>query len=121
MPRLDQELDRLRTFLIDCRPALVGQTIQLVEATEVRFANNLLRIARPALRSPVDYTGRFEELLHQGYSWINLTAAGIVDGELIVIVEVPRTSGGVPADRVAVNLSGPAGGGQVELIEIEQT
>jgi hypothetical protein len=120
MTRLDQELDRLRAFLIDCQPVLAWQTMHLVEGAEVSFAHNSLRIARATLRSPAAFARRFEELLQCGYSWINLNAAGIVDGELIVIVEVPRTSSGVPADRVAVNLSGPAPGGQVDLIEIEQ-
>jgi hypothetical protein len=45
-----------------------------------------------------------------GYSWVNLHAAGVVGGTLVVVVEVPARASGAPPSAAAVNLSGPATG-----------
>jgi hypothetical protein len=55
-----------------------------------------------------EYRERFESLLDQGYSWINLNAAGIFDGNLLVVVEFPNYKSGIPRNKVPVIPSGPS-------------
>ncbi len=109
MNRLDREVGRLVERLAAWQPSLTWRTIQFVDATEVWYTEGTMRVPRQALRSPADYGSRFEDHLHAGYSWINLNAAGVVDGVLVVIVEVPDYLSGAPADKVAVNPSGTSG------------
>ncbi len=67
-----------------------------------------LRIRRDALRKPSDYESRFEELLHSGMPWLNVSCYGVYEGFLIVSIEIPQ---GIPenarADRLSINYSGP--------------
>jgi hypothetical protein len=65
-------------------------------------------LPRNAMHSVTDYEARFETLLVTGYSWLNLSALGVFDGELLVCVELPRDSVGAYG-RTSVNLSGPPG------------
>ncbi len=56
---------------------------------------------------PEKYAPRFDWLLDQGHSWINLSAAGIFGDTLLVIVELPTYKNTVPRNLVSVNFSGP--------------
>jgi hypothetical protein len=67
-----------------------------------------MRVPRTALRPMDEYRERFESLLGRGYSWINLKAAGIFDGNLLVVIEFPNYKSGIPRNKVSVNLSGPS-------------
>jgi len=51
------------------------------------------------------YENRFNEIPNQGYSWINLNFAGMLDDNLLVIVEFPSSENN--AEFTAVNLSLP--------------
>lgn len=64
-------------------------------------------IARDKLIALYHYQDRFSELLNQGYDWINLSAAGVLDDALVVKVELPIKAVGVPCEMVSVNFSGP--------------
>ena len=65
-------------------------------------------IPRQALITLENYAARFDEHLDEGHSWINMSAAGILDDALLVIIHLPQYKNSVPRDRVSVNLSGPA-------------
>jgi hypothetical protein len=67
-----------------------------------------MRVRRMALMPMGEYRERFEALFDQGYSWINLNAAGIFDGNLLVVIELPNYKSGIPRNKVSVNLSGPS-------------
>ncbi len=59
------------------------------------------------LCTPEQYESRFDALMAKGYSWLNLTYGGLLDGKGLVLVEVPR---GVPnrsGATTSVNVSGP--------------
>jgi hypothetical protein len=115
MNGLDREVARLVAVLAEWRPLLTWRIMRFADAADVRYAGHTVRVPRRALCSPEEYADRFEHYLRAGYSWVNLNAAGSVDGVLIVLVEVPENSSGAPADQVVVNLSGPMAGAGVEL------
>jgi hypothetical protein len=119
MSRLDQDIERLLAMLAQAGAHPTCHWIALVEAADVQFAGRAgetLRIPRQALRRHGVYSSRFDELLRAGYSWINLCAAGLAEGALIVVVELPRAASGAPIDQVSVNLSGSAQN-RVELFD----
>lgn len=66
------------------------------------------------------YADRFDELLGAGYSWLNLSIIGILNEELIVGIEIPRESSGVPAGKTSVNMSGPMRFVQKETLDISE-
>jgi hypothetical protein len=51
------------------------------------------------------FSDRFEALLNEGHNWLNLSALGILDGNLIVSVEKPKANAGSPT--TSVNQTGP--------------
>jgi hypothetical protein len=108
MNRLDQEVARLVTATTRWRPSWTWRTIRFAEAADVRPTGHAIEVPQRALCPAEGYADRFEAHLRAGYAWVNLHAAGVVDGVLVVIVEVPNHPSGVPYDRVAVNLSGPS-------------
>lgn len=52
-----------------------------------------------------DYENRFNEILYQGYSWVNLNFAGILDDALLIVIELPNRETNI--EVTAVNLSLP--------------
>ena len=64
-------------------------------------------IPRGSLVPAADYADRFDAHLGAGHSWINMSAAGILDDALLVIIELPGYENNVPREKVSVNLSGP--------------
>ena len=65
-------------------------------------------VASNALVTAAGFAPRFETLLLAGYSWVNLSAYGIFENDLVVGIELPRESVGVPAGLTSVNYSGPS-------------
>ena len=65
------------------------------------------RVDAAAVSTPATYAPRFDELLRAGYSWINLSCYGILDGVAVIAVELPRSVAGVPNGKTSVNVSGP--------------
>jgi hypothetical protein len=115
MNRLEQEVARLTTAMAHWQPSSSWRTIRFADAVDVRYTPHSVQIPQLALCAPEVYADRFEDHLRAGYSWINLNAVGVVDGVLIVLVELPHRPSGASYDRVAVNLSGPSAGVGVEL------
>lgn len=64
-------------------------------------------VALSSLRTPEEYELRFAELLAQGYSWLNLSYYGLLDGRALVMVEIPGTPPRAPGGATSINFSGP--------------
>jgi hypothetical protein len=88
-----------------------SQEMQIVEiSSDTRLDGaGRLRISRQELRTPSEYTPRFEELVNRELPWVNLTCYGVLDNFLLVGIEIPhepyKTRHGL---RPSVNYSGPA-------------
>jgi hypothetical protein len=111
---LADHLDRLTAWLRRSGTAPAWRGVRLIDARDITWAA-LSTIARNAMHSVTDYEARFESLLATGYAWLNLSALGVLDDELLVCVELPRDSVGAYG-RTSVNFSGPPldpAGGQV--------
>ena len=57
------------------------------------------------LHTLAEFSIRFEELLTEAHTWLNLSGLGILDGVLIVAIEKPKANAGSPT--TSVNQSGP--------------
>lgn len=68
-------------------------------------SNKPNEISRENIFTFEDYENRFNEILNQGYSWINLNFAGMLDDNLLVMAEFPSSKNNV--EFTAVNLSLP--------------
>ena len=77
----------------------------MIESQDVTWGA-VAAIPRSATRSIVEYERRFESLLALGSAWLNLSALGVLDEELLVCVELPRDPVGAYG-RTSVNLSEP--------------
>jgi hypothetical protein len=68
-----------------------------------------LRISIGQLRTPSEYDPRFDELLKEGFSWLNMSCYGVYDGFVIVAIEVPNREEGTlhPGTVTSVKFSGP--------------
>jgi hypothetical protein len=63
-------------------------------------------VSKDGIVTAEKYGTRFSELMSAGYSWINLHAAGVLGGRLLVSVELPPR-GPTGSPRTSVQLSGP--------------
>jgi hypothetical protein len=64
-------------------------------------------LIRPGeLREPGGYEARFEDLMRSGLPWINVSCVGVVDGQLVVGIEIPRASS-ARSTRTSLNYAGP--------------
>lgn len=78
--------------------------VRLTES--VRYGQDQLPCGAGQMFTVDEYRARFTELCRRGWSWINLEAVGLLDGMLLLHVEVP------PRDPegsawTSVNMSGP--------------
>jgi len=64
-------------------------------------------IRRSALATPEEYVAKFEEHLNTGYSWVNMNAAGILEGAFLLVIELPKHSNPLWKNKTSVNFSGP--------------
>ena len=72
------------------------------------YGDGNLNIEKAKLKTIEEYSSTFEALLTKGFSWLNLSAVGVLDGDLIVCVETPNNSGSVPKEKTSINFSGSA-------------
>jgi hypothetical protein len=107
MNELEEHLNRLVSFLNDWGAPSSWLRVMFVEDSSITYGAPSL-IPRAALASQGEYAARFAEHLNAGHAWINMSVAGILDGVLLVIIELPRYKNYVPRDKVSVNFSGPA-------------
>ena len=114
MSEIDAHFVSLTRFIRGQCAAPEWGKVFFVESSDIKYEasdevwGGYMRVPRMALRPMDEYRERFESLLDQGYSWINLNAAGIFYGNLVIVVEVPNHKSGIPRSKVSVNLSGPS-------------
>jgi hypothetical protein len=114
MSEIDAHFLSLSKFIRDECAAPEWEKVFFAESSDIKYEasddvwGGYMRVPRTALRPMDEYRERFESLLGRGYSWINLNAAGIFDGNLLVVIELPNYKSGIPRNKVSVNLSGPS-------------
>jgi hypothetical protein len=107
--------EHIRELVAFCRrvasPLPVWDEVLVLDTSDrrVRYDRGWI-IASDVLITVAEFAPRFETLLLAGYSWVNLSAYGIFENDLVVGVELPRESVGVPAGLTPVNYSGPPRG-----------
>lgn len=78
----------------------------IISASFELSATEQTTVAREDLVQADAFTERFAQLLSLGYPWINLSAAGLLRGALLVTIEVPdHTRSDISAP--SINVSGP--------------
>jgi hypothetical protein len=104
---LGSYLEELNTWVLT-RIGQVGSwsQVRVAEDTTIRRQGRDCYIAQSSLFTPEDYAPRFDALLSQGYSWLNMNWAGIVGDTLIIVIELPVAISGI-AGKTSVNFSGP--------------
>jgi hypothetical protein len=102
---LADHLERLSAWLRRDGTAPRWRGVRLIEAKDVVWGA-VSMIPESATRSMSEYEARFDALLAVGYAWLNLSALGVLAGQLLVCVELPRDPVGAYG-RTSVNLSGP--------------
>lgn len=114
MSDIDAHFLNLMRFIREQCAAPEWENVFFAESSEIKYESSdelwdgYIRVPRMALMPMDEYCERFDALLDQGYSWINLNAAGIFDGNLLVVIELPNYKTGIPRNKVSVNLSGPS-------------
>ena len=63
------------------------------------------RVLKHKTFSLADFSERFEKLMSNGYSWLNLCGLGLLQETLIVGIEKPNSAAG--SHFTSVNLAGP--------------
>lgn len=106
MSVLTENLARLEDWLRRSDDAPTWTAVRFVESKSIQYGPTDT-IPASALLTVEAFEPRFEALFGAGYGWINLSALGVLDGELLVSVELPRDTASVPYGRTSVNLSGP--------------
>ena len=99
-------LRELEAFLRKDGDAPSWDDVQVVMDSDITHGPSMT-IAESALHVPEQFSPKFDELVLRGYGWINLVGNGLIDGKLLVSLEVPRESSGIQSEQVHVNLSGP--------------
>ncbi len=110
MSALSNSLKELFGFLDDGGQPPPLREVRLVEISHVVATDERGRLlmSEDALQKPSDYTSRFEDLIHSGLPWINMSCYGVYDGLLIVGIEIPDKAPEGNAPRLSpVNYSGP--------------
>jgi hypothetical protein len=107
MTELEIHLNQLMMLMKECGSPSLESCIFFVEDTSIIHGMPSL-IPRSSIISMADYEARFDSHPNAGHSWINMNAAGILDGTLLVIIELPTHQNNVPKGRVSVNFSGAA-------------
>lgn len=76
--------------------------------------DNLLKKAWNIDRNEWSPPGRFEphfnEIARKGYEWLHLKPVGVFADSLLVTLDYPQDSKGIPARLMAINVAGPPGG-----------
>jgi len=107
MNGLEKHLNQIISFMKEWGPPSSWSRVLFVEDTSIVHGMPSF-IPRSSLISLSDYAARFDSHLDAGHSWINMSAAGILDDSLLVIIELPGYKNNVPRDKVSVNFSGAA-------------
>ena len=104
MQGLNDHLKRLDDFLQD---QLKYQGHLFVNYEDISTIGNTSRVPKDKVQTESEFFQTFNLLVTKGFSWINFNGAAVIDGKLLVVIELPRESVGVPSEGVSINLSGP--------------
>ena len=107
MNDLEKHLNQLVSFMKEWGAPSSWSRVLFVEDTSIVHGIPYL-IPQSSLIPMSDYAARFDSHLDAGHSWINMSAVGILDDVLLVIIELPGCENNVPSDKVSVNFSGAA-------------
>jgi len=107
MSDLEKHLNQLVSFMKGWGAPSSWSRVLFIEDTSITRGMPSL-IPRSSLIPLADYAARFDSHLDEGHSWINMSAAGILDDALLVVIELPGYKNNVPRDKVSVNFSGAA-------------
>lgn len=109
MSALTDAIDALLASLDEAGLAPPSRDVRVIEVparVPVDDRGRLL-LLKSQLLEPSEYADRFAALMESRPPWINMSCYGVLDGMLIVAVEIAdkRTS---PSPSTSVNFSGPA-------------
>lgn len=103
---LIDHLANLEAFLQRGGDAPEWTDIRIVQDRDINHGP-VTTIPKASIQRPEDFASRFGILVGLGYSWINLVGNGVLNGTLLVSVEIPREPSGHAIADVLVNYSGP--------------
>src|SRR5215213_11566047 len=88
---LSSSLSTLVEFLEQCGLPPPVRELRIVEVTHAAARDELGRlvISGDEVQQPPAYEPRFEELMHSGMPWVNISCYGVYSGHLIIGVELP--------------------------------
>jgi len=118
---LDEHARRLVAWLCTVHPVPYFDTIVVLDTTHhaveyVAGHQYGWRAPSSAILTVSEFTSRFDQYLRAGYSWVNLSAYGLLGSQLVLGVELPpRGPSNVPVGLTAVNYSGPASDPQTQM------
>jgi hypothetical protein len=109
MSELKKHLERLLEFAKQGNFRKPFSRVYFAEDKNIRrFSGKPDEISRPDIFTFEIFEDRFNEILAQGHSWVNLSFAGMLADSLLIIIETPNYENSVPFGSVSVNLSLPA-------------
>jgi len=106
MSTLKGHLKKLEIFLQSNTPEYVWSDVLIGNESDLYKDGKVIYDLNNALFTVEEFEPIFNEILNYGYSWVNLSAVGIIKNNLIVCVEKPSHSSGTKKEQVSVNYSG---------------
>jgi len=70
-------------------------------------SDRLNKIPRHVIFNFENYESRFEEILSQGYSWLNINFVGMIENSLFIFIETPNNESNILQKSASVNVSLP--------------
>jgi hypothetical protein len=110
MSELKKHFERLMEFAKQFNFHQPFSQVYFAESKFVRRffdSESIDEISRQEIFTFEAYENRFDEIMHQGHSWINLSFEGMLDGNLLVFIELPNYKNSVPFESVSVHLCLP--------------
>jgi hypothetical protein len=110
MSELKKHFKRLMGFARRNNFGKPFSNVYFVEGKSIRYSlkfNETDEIFRRDFFSFEHYENRFDEILNQGHSWVNMNFAGVLEGNLLIVIETPNYKNNTPREFVSVNLSLP--------------
>ncbi len=109
MSELKKHFERLMEFAIQSNFHKPFSQVYFVEGKSIQGfygSNKICELFRQDIFTFETYESRFNELLNQGYSWINMHFAGILNNNLLIVIEIPNYENTIKF--TSINLSGPS-------------
>ncbi len=107
MSKLKENFERLMNFAAQSGFHKPFSQVYLVEQKSIlRFydSDQIVEISRQDIFTSEKYETRFDEILTQGHSWVNMNFAGILNNNLLVVIETPNYENN--CEFTSVNFSG---------------